>query len=127
MEQAPPTTSSFDKPSEGSSESAEERWDWLLSDNELSVDMLDGTVMSGCTCGALRAHTKTCNEPQGTLPCTFPQPSRGPHLLARYSQEGQAHSLSGDTVLSQACSKPLQTRLMNCVLVIPSRLDRVFL
>ena len=60
VEQAPPTTSCFDELSEDSSESAEECWDWLLSDDELDVDMLEETVMSGCTCGALRAHTKTC-------------------------------------------------------------------
>ena len=66
VEQAPSTTFSFDELSEGSSESAKEYWDGLLSDDKLDVDMLKEMVMSSGTCWALRAHLP--NEPQGTLP-----------------------------------------------------------
>ena len=47
------------EPSEGNSDSASEEYG-NSDDNELDVDAFDEAVFSGCTCGADRAHTKTC-------------------------------------------------------------------
>ena len=117
VEQSPPTTSSFDDLSEDGSESAEECWDWLLSDDELDVDMLEETVMSGCTCGALRAHTKTCPmNPRARYP-TQPLYRPGDYVFLHGTQLKDEHiHCRVIECLARPAANLYRLGLVNCVL-----------
>ena len=117
VEQAPPAASSFDELSEDSGESAEECWDWLLSDDELDVDMLEETVMSGCTCGALRAHTKTCPlNPRARYP-TQPLHRPGDYVFLHGTQLKDEHiHCRVIECLARPAANLYRLGLVNCVL-----------